>query len=141
MKVKVIILSLLLVFSSFRVPETPSKIGYSLSSVLLSQLDNKEAQSLSTLDSSSLVSSAFEKIGMFVPKEINNLAEIGEEVDKEHLLEGDLLFFKLNSEEVDHVGIYVGHNKFIHVPKAGEAIVEESVNSYTLEMARRVTYS
>ena len=107
MKVKVIILSLLLVFSSFRVPETPSKIGYSLSSVLLSQLDNKEAQSLSTLDSSSLVSSAFEKIGMFVPKEINNLAEIGEEVDKEHLLEGDLLFFKLNSEEVDHVGIYV----------------------------------
>lgn len=141
MKVKVIILSLLLLFSSFRVPETPSKIGYSLSSVLLSQLDNKEAQSLSTLDSSSLVSSAFEKIGMFVPKEINNLAEIGEEVDKEHLLEGDLLFFKLNSEEVDHVGIYVGHNKFIHVPKAGEAIVEESVNSYILEMARRVTYS
>ena len=47
MKVKVIILSLLLIFSSFRVPETPSKIGYSLSSVLLSQLDNKEAQSLS----------------------------------------------------------------------------------------------
>ena len=128
-------------FSSFRVPETPSKIGYSLSSVLLSQLDNKEANSISTLDSSSLVSWAFQKIGMPVPQEIDTLAEVGEEVDREHLLEGDLLFFKLNSEEVDHVGVYVGHNKFVHVPKAGEAIVEESVDSYTIEMARRITYS
>ena len=141
MKVKVIILSLLLMFSSFRVPETPSKVGYSLSSVLLSQLDNKEANSISTLDSSSLVSWAFQKIGMPVPQEIDTLAEVGEEVDSEHLLKGDLLFFKLNSEEVDHVGVYVGHNKFVHVPKAGEAIVEESVDSYTLEMARRITYS
>ena len=141
MKVNVIILSLLLMFSSFRVPETPSKVGYSLSSVLLSQLDNKEANSISTLDSSSLVSWAFQKIGMPVPQEIDTLAEVGEEVDREHLLEGDLLFFKLNSEEVDHVGVYVGHNKFVHVPKAGEAIVEESVDSYTLEMARRITYS
>ena len=141
MKVKVIILSLLLMFSSFRVPETPSKVGYSLSSVLLSQLDNKEANSISTLDSSSLVSWAFQKIGMPVPQEIDTLAEVGEEVDREHLLEGDLLFFKLNSEEVDHVGVYVGHNKFVHVPKAGEAIVEESVDSYTIEMARRITYS
>lgn len=141
MKVKVIILSLLLMFSSFRVPETPSKVGYFLSSVLLSQLDNKEANSISTLDSSSLVSWAFQKIGMPVPQEIDTLAEVGEEVDREHLLEGDLLFFKLNSEEVDHVGVYVGHNKFVHVPKAGEAIVEESVDSYTIEMARRITYS
>ena len=141
MKVKVIILSLLLMFSSFRVPETPSKVRYFLSSVLLSQLDNKEANSISTLDSSSLVSWAFQKIGMPVPQEIDTLAEVGEEVDREHLLEGDLLFFKLNSEEVDHVGVYVGHNKFVHVPKAGEAIVEESVDSYTIEMARRITYS
>lgn len=141
MKVKVLILSLLLVMSSFRIPETPNKIGYSLSSLLLSQLDTQEAQSFSNLDSSSLVSWAFKKLGMIVPKEITNLAEVGEEVNKEHLLEGDLLFFKLNSEEVDHVGIYVGNNKFIHVPKAGEAIVEESIDSYKVEMARRVTYS
>lgn len=141
MKVNIIIISILLMFSSFKVPITPSDIGYSLSSLLLTQLDTQEAQSLSNLDSSSLVSWAFQKIGMFVPKEINNLAEVGEEVDKEKLLEGDLLFFKLNSEEVDHVGIYVRHNEFIHIPKAGEAIIKESVDFYKVEMARRVTYN
>ena len=123
-------------FSSLKVPTTPGHIGYSLSSLLLTQLDT---QSLSNLDSPSLVAWAFQEIGMFVPKEISNLAEVGKEVDKDILLEGDLLFFKLNSEEVDHVGIYVGHNEFIHIPKAGEAICKESVNSYKVEMARRVT--
>ena len=123
-------------FSSLKVPTTPGHIGYSLSSLLLTQLDT---QSLSNLDSPSLVAWAFQEIGMFVPKEISNLAEVGEEVDKDILLEGDLLFFKLNSEEVDHVGIYVGHNEFIHIPKAGEAICKESVNSYKVEMVRRVT--
>ena len=28
-----------------------------------------------------------------------------------------LLFFKLNGSRIDHVGLYLGHSKFVHAPR------------------------
>jgi len=38
----------------------------------------------------------------------------GRKVDKGHLRFGDLVFFRTNGRSISHVGIYVGHNEFIH---------------------------
>lgn len=44
-------------------------------------------------------------------------------VSKEELTEGDLVFFKIDSKNVSHIGIYLQNNKFVHATtKAGVMI-------------------
>lgn len=38
---------------------------------------------------------------------------------KDELKEGDLVFFKINSRSISHVGIYLGNNKFAHASSGG----------------------
>jgi lipoprotein Spr len=41
-------------------------------------------------------------------------------IGKEELKEGDLVFFRIDSKDISHVGIYLQNNKFIHAStKAG----------------------
>lgn len=35
-------------------------------------------------------------------------------VNREDLKEGDLVFFKINSRSITHVGVYLGNNRFAH---------------------------
>ncbi len=39
-------------------------------------------------------------------------------IKKEELQEGDLVFFKIYSEQIDHLGIYLKEGKFIHTSSA-----------------------
>ncbi len=43
-------------------------------------------------------------------------------VKRENLQEGDLVFFKIHSRRISHVGIYLGDNKFAHASNRGVAI-------------------
>jgi lipoprotein Spr len=43
-------------------------------------------------------------------------------VKKDELKEGDLVFFKIHSRSISHVGIYLGNNKFAHASSKGVAI-------------------
>ena len=43
-------------------------------------------------------------------------------VKKEDLKEGDLVFFKIHSRRISHVGIYLGNNRFAHASNRGVAI-------------------
>jgi lipoprotein Spr len=45
------------------------------------------------------------------------------QISKQELREGDLVFFKIDSKEVSHIGIYLQNNKFVHATtKAGVMI-------------------
>ncbi len=35
---------------------------------------------------------------------------------------GDLVFFSINGDKIDHVGIYTGNYKFIHSPSSGKTV-------------------
>ncbi len=43
-------------------------------------------------------------------------------VGKDELKEGDLVFFKIHSRSISHVGIYLGNNRFAHASMKGVAI-------------------
>src|ERR1700754_2749509 len=43
-------------------------------------------------------------------------------VKKDELKEGDLVFFKIHSRSISHVGIYLGNNRFAHASSRGVAI-------------------
>src|SRR5580698_9943143 len=43
-------------------------------------------------------------------------------VSKDDLKEGDLVFFKIHSRRISHVGIYLGNNRFAHASLRGVAI-------------------
>lgn len=43
-------------------------------------------------------------------------------VSKDDLKEGDLVFFKIHSHSITHIGIYLGDNRFAHASAKGVAI-------------------
>jgi len=43
-------------------------------------------------------------------------------VSKDDLKEGDLVFFKIHSRSITHIGIYLGNNRFAHASMKGVAI-------------------
>jgi murein DD-endopeptidase / murein LD-carboxypeptidase len=43
-------------------------------------------------------------------------------VAREELKEGDLVFFKIHSRHISHVGIYLGNNRFAHASAKGVSI-------------------
>lgn len=50
-------------------------------------------------------------------------------VSRGDLQPGDLVFFRIhNRRNVDHVGIYVGDNQFVHAPRRGEKVRVSDLN-------------
>jgi len=52
-------------------------------------------------------------------------------VGRDDLKEGDLVFFKIHSRRISHVGIYLGNNKFAHASSRGVAISSLDDNYYS----------
>lgn len=44
--------------------------------------------------------------------------------------EGDLIFFRINSDRISHVGIYLGNSRFIHSPGKYKVIRIDSLDGY-----------
>ena len=79
-------------------------------------------------DCSGLVMYVYDKLGVPLPRVSGQQAYAGVHVDLKDLEPGDLVFFKLNGSRIDHVGIYVGHSKFIHAPRKHVPVRTESLN-------------
>lgn len=66
------------------------------------------------LDCSGMVYLAYKDIvGQYLPRTVLGQKILGEEINRHELKIGDLVFFKVNPR-VQHVGIYVGDNNFLH---------------------------
>lgn len=78
-------------------------------------------------DCSGFTQCIYNKIGIKIPRVSKNQAKIGEYIPFNKLKKGDLIFFEGSKEkegQVSHVGIYLGHNNFIHASsKAKEVII------------------
>lgn len=56
-----------------------------------------------------------ESFQLRMPRTSSDMASLGRVVPRKKLRQGDLVFFSSDERTIDHVGIYMGDNRFAHV--------------------------
>jgi cell wall-associated NlpC family hydrolase len=79
-------------------------------------------------DCSGLVFFSHRYLGLTVPRTSRDQAEGARDIKERKLRPGDLVFFKIGSRKVNHVGIYIGDRKFVHAPGAGKPVTVNSLD-------------
>lgn len=51
-------------------------------------------------------------------------------LSKDELQEGDLVFFKIDSKDISHVGIYLQNNRFVHATTKGGVMIDSLDEDY-----------
>ncbi|QOR62021.1 LysM peptidoglycan-binding domain-containing protein [Sulfurovum sp. ST-21] len=98
-----------------------------------------------TFDCSGLTSYVCKANGINIPRRAIEQSKYGKPVKRNELQPGDLVFFDTSKKRkgyVNHVGIYIGNNKFIHASSAKKKVVITSLKkpfySQRFKGARRV---
>lgn len=82
------------------------------------------------IDCSSLVRWAFRPLGLELPYSAAGQIGVGDEVRREELVAGDLVFFKNTYKRgISHVGIYLGDDRFVHAASRRRGVVVSSLDS------------
>ncbi len=79
-----------------------------------------------TFDCSGFTSYVYRKQGISIPRTAFAQFQSGSKVDRSELKSGDLVFFdteKHMTGRVNHVGMYIGNNQFIHASSAKHKVV------------------
>ena len=79
-------------------------------------------------DCSGLVYYVYNQLQVRVPRMQRDLFHRAQQIQKNQLQPGDLLFFDTFAR-LSHVGIYIGEGRFIHAPRRGLAVSIESMDS------------
>jgi cell wall-associated NlpC family hydrolase len=78
-------------------------------------------------DCSGLMQYAFKQLGVNIPRVSQDQYRSGQQVPREALQPGDLVFFS-KAGDVHHVGMYVGDGKFLHAPRTGDVVKISSLS-------------
>lgn len=60
-----------------------------------------------------------------MPRRSKDQADAAKKINKGNLTEGDLIFFSFGGIEVDHVGVYLNNNFFVHASTTRGVIVDD----------------
>lgn len=86
----------------------------------------------SGFDCSGLIQYAYKASSVHLPRTTAEQYKHTKRVSMKNLKVGDLIFFKTRRSRarVNHAGIYLGGNKFIHAPRRGKLVSVTDLNSY-----------
>jgi cell wall-associated NlpC family hydrolase len=73
-------------------------------------------------DCSGLALYVHERVGLSIPRTAAAQRRAARPVPLAQLAPGDLVFFRIGTRGVDHVGIYAGGGRFIHARRPGQAV-------------------
>jgi peptidoglycan DL-endopeptidase CwlO len=93
------------------------------------------AEGPNAFDCSGLVSWAFKKAGVSLPRTSRAMSKVGEPVSRDELRRGDLVFFY---KPVRHVGIYVGDGEIVHASNRESPVKVSDMENMKYNSARRV---
>jgi cell wall-associated NlpC family hydrolase len=86
-------------------------------------------------DCSGLVSFAFKKAGVSLPRTSRAQSKVGTPVSRDELRPGDLVFFY---KPVSHVGIYIGDGKIVHASSKKSPVKISDMSRMKFNSARRI---
>ena len=85
----------------------------------------------SGFDCSGFVQWVFAQNGMKLPREVKDQWKLGDDIDRDDIKPGDLVFFETVSRGPSHVGIALGGDQFVHAPSStGVVRIERYSSSY-----------
>ena len=116
------------------VPSVDERTGYAIASAAL-RLQGSPYRSGGTdpsgFDCSGLVKYVFGLYGLDVPRVVQDQYRTGRRVSLDELAPGDLIFFATKTDDVSHVGIVIGGDRFVHAPNSrGVVRVDSLVSGY-----------
>ena len=79
------------------------------------------AEKTERFDCSGLALYVYRQLGIALPRVSAGSASAGVHVDRDELQPGDLVFFSVR-RAFDHVGIFLGNNRFVHAPRRKEPV-------------------
>lgn len=79
-------------------------------------------------DCSGLVQYAYLRVGKALPRTTSQLWKHAKTIGRHDMRAGDLVFFEINGK-MQHVGMYVGENRFVHAPSSGKTVTIASLSS------------
>ena len=65
-----------------------------------------------------------------LPRSSSDIAAVAKSVSKKELSEGDFVFFSIRSNKVDHVGVYLTNNRFVHASTSKGVIISNLEHPY-----------
>ena len=82
-------------------------------------------------DCSGFVQYVFGLYGFALPRVVHEQYRVGHTVSLDDLVPGDLVFFVTQGDEVSHVGIVIGGDRFVHAPNSrGVVRIDSLASSY-----------
>lgn len=79
-------------------------------------------------DCSGFVHYTYGQAGMPIPRTTKEQYRTARRLSIDEARPGDLLFFRINSRKLSHVGLYVGNGRFIHASTAKKRVTEASLD-------------
>ena len=76
----------------------------------------------SGFDCSGLTQYVYAKAGINIPRTTKEQYVKSRKISRHSMENGDLVFFSTSGRGANHVGIYIGGNKFIHAPSSGRNV-------------------
>ncbi|QRN41185.1 MAG: peptidoglycan endopeptidase [Neisseriaceae bacterium] len=84
----------------------------------------------SGFDCSGLVLNVYQNtVHISLPRTAREMANAGIPISKNQLKIGDLVFFNTTGQKYSHVGIYLGHDRFVHAPNVRSYVQIGYLNS------------
>jgi cell wall-associated NlpC family hydrolase len=80
------------------------------------------------IDCSGFVKKIYALFDIDLPRTAAEQSTVGMHVAKSDLIEGDLIFFN-TKKRINHVGIYIGKNKFVHAASHNRGVSVDSLDS------------
>lgn len=84
--------------------------------------------SLKGIDCSAFVRKIYQIFDIDLPRNARAQSKIGISIDREELVEGDLVFFHTR-RPLGHVGIYIGNNEFVHASSTRKVVRIDSMDT------------
>lgn len=84
--------------------------------------------SLKGIDCSAFVRRIYQIFDIDLPRNARAQSKVGMSIDREELMEGDLVFFRTR-RPLGHVGIYIGNNEFVHASSTRKAVRIDSMDT------------